>query len=119
MEHHPSPASISTRAANFALRNVVRSSSRWLRVLCVSFAGLLLGAFVACAQDSGAVSGTVVNSYDGTPLVGATVTARGTTLATQTDSAGRFELKGVPLGDQVLRFSKSGFAAAVVTDVRV
>lgn len=71
------------------------------------------------AQDSGAVSGVVVNSYDGMPLIGATVTVRGTTLAAQTDAAGRFEIKGVPLGDQVLRFSKSGFAAAVVTDVRV
>lgn len=80
---------------------------------------LLLTGGMANAQDTGAASGTVVNSFDGAPLAGATVTVRGTTLATQTDSTGRFELKGLPLGDQVLRFSKSGFAAAVVTDVRV
>src|SRR6185295_3186345 len=30
-----------------------------------------------------------------------------------------YELKNVPLGDQVLRFSKAGFASVVVTDVRV
>ena len=74
---------------------------------------------VAHAQENGAVSGVVVNSYDGTPLAGATVTVRGTTRATQTDSTGRYELKNLPSGDQILRISKSGFAAAVVTDVRV
>jgi outer membrane receptor protein involved in Fe transport len=47
------------------------------------------------------------------------VTVRGTTLATQTDANGRYQLNGVPPGDQALRLSKSGFASAVVTDVRV
>jgi outer membrane receptor protein involved in Fe transport len=89
------------------------------RVFWLFAAIFWFGILSVNAQDSGAVSGVVVNSFDGTPLPGATVTVRGTTLATQTDSAGRFELKGLPLGDQVLRFSKSGFAAAVVTDVRV
>ena len=71
------------------------------------------------AQDGGSISGVVVSTWDGTPLTTATVTVRGTTLATQTDANGRFELKTVPPGDQVLRFSKSGYASAVVTDVRV
>jgi len=73
----------------------------------------------ARAQDSGTISGVVVSSWDGTPVVGATVTVRGTTLATQTDASGRFELKNVPAGDQVLRFSKSSYASAVVPDARV
>ncbi|MGC3959962.1 MAG: TonB-dependent receptor [Verrucomicrobiota bacterium] len=90
-----------------------------LRVMGVMLLMLAFTLLTARAQDGGAVSGVVVNSYDGVSLSGATVTVRGTTLATQTDGAGRFELKGLPPGDQVLRFSKSGFAAAVVTDVRV
>jgi outer membrane receptor protein involved in Fe transport len=95
-------------------------SPHWLlRAIGMIAAILLFTFFSASAQDSGAVSGVVVNSFDGAPLPGATVTVRGTTLATQTDNTGRFELKGLPLGDQVLRFSKSGFAAAIVTDVRV
>ncbi len=89
-----------------------------LRVLC-----WLLFLFSAVttvrAQESGAVSGQVVSTWDGTPLSGVVVTVRGTTLAAQTDASGRFELKNVPPGDQVLRFSKSGYAAASVTDVRV
>ena len=80
---------------------------------------LSLTALTAHAQDGGAVSGVVINSFDGKPIPGATVTVRGTTLAAQTDSTGRFELKNLPAGDQVLRISKSSFAAAVVTDVRV
>lgn len=71
------------------------------------------------AQDGGSVSGVVVSTWDGTPLGGATVTVRGTTLAVQTTPDGLYELKGVPPGDQELRFSKSGFATANVTDVRV
>jgi outer membrane receptor protein involved in Fe transport len=80
---------------------------------------LMLSALAGFAQDSGTVSGVVVNAYDGAALAGATVTVRGTTLAAQTDNTGRFELKNLPTGDQVLRISKSGFAAAVITDVRV
>jgi outer membrane receptor protein involved in Fe transport len=68
---------------------------------------------------TGGVSGIVVNTWNGIPLPGVVVTVRGTTLATQTDANGRYELKNVPPGDQVLRFSKAGHASAVVTDVRV
>jgi hypothetical protein len=82
----------------------------WFAILIASTAG---------AQESGAVSGVVVSTWDGAPLVGAVVTVRGTTLAAQTDASGRYELKGIPPGDQVLRFSKSGYASVVVTDVRV
>ena len=87
----------------------------WATVL-----GLLaLAGFTARAQDNGSISGVVVSTWDATPLSGVTVTLRGTTLATQADASGRFELKNVPPGNQVLRFSKSGYASAAVTDVRV
>jgi len=80
---------------------------------------VILVASHAVAQESGIVSGLVVSAWDGTPLPGVAVTVRGTTLAAQTEANGRYELRNVPSGDQVLRFSKSGFATAVVTDVRV
>jgi len=92
---------------------------RWLRQGGLGLAVLLFSCCVGLAQDSGSISGVVVSSWDGTPLPGATVSVRGTTLATQTDASGRFELKNVPPGDQVLRFSKSSYATAVVTDARV
>lgn len=80
---------------------------------------LLFTFFTAKAQDGGAVTGVVISTWDGSPLAGVTITVRGTTLAAQTDATGKFELKNVPPGDQVLRFSRSGYAAAVVTEVRV
>jgi outer membrane receptor protein involved in Fe transport len=80
---------------------------------------VLFATATASAQQGGTVAGIVVSTWDGTPLPGVIVTVRGTTLATQTDAAGRYELKNVPPGDQVLRFSKPSYAAAVVTDVRV
>jgi TonB-dependent receptor len=89
----------------------------WLRVLGLLL--FLIGGFSSFGQEGGTVSGIVVSTWDATPLSGVAVTVRGTTLATQSGSDGRFELKNVPSGDQVLRFSKSGFASAVVTDVRV
>lgn len=77
------------------------------------------GATPLLAQDTGSVSGAIVEGWDGRPLGGVTVTVRGTTLATTTDAQGRFQLNGVPPGDQAVRFSRSGYAATVVTDVRV
>src|SRR5215216_709975 len=71
---------------------------------------ILLFGLAASAQESGTISGIVVNTWDGAPLPSVIVTVRGTTLATQTDATGRYELKNVPPGDQVLRFSRSGFA---------
>src|SRR5882724_390648 len=89
-------------------------------VWCLAFGVWCFGATPVHAQEAfGTVSGVVVNTWNGTPLAGVVVTVRGTTLAAQTDLSGRYELKNVPPGDQVLRFSKAGYASAVVTDVRV
>lgn len=75
--------------------------------------------FAAHAQDVGGAVGVVVSSWDGRPLQLVTVTVRGTTLAGQTDPSGRYEIRGIPIGDQVLRFTKAGHAGATVTDVRI
>jgi len=83
------------------------------------FLFFLVAAFTARAQDGGSVSGVVVSTWDGANIPGVIVTVRGTTLAAQTDATGRYLLNGLPPGENVLRFSKSGFASAVVTDVRV
>lgn len=78
-----------------------------------------VGVVRLTAQETGGVAGLVISTWDGKPLGGVTVVVRGTTLAGQSDGAGRYELKAVPPGDQVLRFTKGGYASATVTDVRV
>jgi outer membrane receptor protein involved in Fe transport len=94
------------------------TQNRWRIAFFISFLVLVLRTS-SQAQEVGAVSGVVVSSWDGAPLSSVTITVRGTTLAAQTGADGRYQLNNVPPGDQVLRFSKSGFASAVVTDVRV
>jgi TonB-dependent receptor len=89
-----------------------------VKTLLLAF-GILACCFSGQGQENGAVAGIVISTWDGTPLNGVAVTVRGTTLATQTDASGRYELKAVSPGDHVLRFSKSGYASAVVSDVRV
>jgi outer membrane receptor protein involved in Fe transport len=79
----------------------------------------LMPVQLAQAQPSGALSGTIIESWDGRPLANVTVSVRGTTLATTSDTQGRFRIEGVPPGDQIVRFSRTGYATAVVTDVRV
>lgn len=80
---------------------------------------LLFPVAVFAQTDFGSVRGSVIESWEGKPLAGVTVTVRGTTLAATTDAQGRYQLDQVPPGDQVLRFSKSGYRSAVVSDVRV
>jgi outer membrane receptor protein involved in Fe transport len=94
-------------------------SPGWSRLALVAFLMLIATPFAARAQEGGSVSGVVVSTWDGANIPGVVVTVRGTTLAAQTDATGRYQLNGVPPGENVLRFSKSGFAAAVLTDVRI
>ncbi len=114
----PPAAASAKRLTPGADREVSASWLWWLRQTVV-LAVALLAVSEARGQESGSVAGSVVSTWDGAPLSSVAVSVRGTTLATQTDASGKFELKNVPPGDQVLRFSKSGFASAVVTDVRV
>lgn len=96
----------------------VSALGSWGRVLIAMSCGLLI-ALQARAQEGGTVTGLVISSWDGNPLPNVVVTVRGTTLATQTDANGKYQLLNVPAGTQVLRFSKAGFATAIVTDTRV
>ncbi len=80
---------------------------------------LVVIGVTASGQETGSITGLVISSWDASPLPNATITVRGTTLATQTDVDGRFAISGVPTGDHILRFSRSGFVASLATEVRV
>ena len=67
----------------------------WLSAL------LLCGAHPLLAQ-SGTIRGTVGDEA-GQPMSGVQVGVVGTTLATETRADGRFELRGVPVGDRIVR----------------
>jgi len=99
--------------------------ARWAPSRLCLFLGLLLLAAgqltgqTLPASSGGTISGTIMDGWADRPLGGAVVMVRGTTLATTSDPAGKFELQSVPPGDQIVTFSKPGYARAVVADVRV
>jgi iron complex outermembrane receptor protein len=77
--------------------------------------GLCLGlglwlALPAAAQESGVVSGRVVDAATGTPVSTAAVRVVGTVLLTIADDSGRFELRGVPPGRRRLWVERIGYA---------
>jgi len=59
---------------------------------------LLAGAALRAQPSTGLVTGFVLDAATSAYLEGAEVTIAGTTLTATTDRAGRFELRGVPLG---------------------
>ena len=85
----------------FYLKNNVKVFM--IKKLMMMFAGLFLGVGMAMAQNR--VSGTVTNSEDGLPIIGASVTVVGTNIGTITDSEGRFVLT---LGQSIGIFGHGG-----------
>lgn len=105
-------------ARRFRRAFIPRAVCHGLGVLPFLCLALLLAPSVR-AQDTGGLTGTVLDGWEGRPLGGVAVLVRGTTLAVTTDGQGRYELNGVPPGEQTVRFSRSGYAASVVTGVRI
>ena len=89
----------------------------WLVLAWAWLAGPKAGNLLA--QSSGGIQGNVTDSWEGNPLSGVNVTIRGTTLATRADLQGKFLLSGVPQGNHIIIFTKSGYARATISDVRV
>ncbi len=92
-------------------RSVVRSLGFFLVLLLTT----LLGARQAAAQ-SGTLVGTVRDSA-GAVIAGAAVTVDRSVLRAVTTTSGRYELRGVPTGDQVVRVRAIGFTPAEATVV--
>jgi hypothetical protein len=81
-----------------------------MRPLLRGISGLLLLHALAfppsvCAQETRVVSGVVVDAESGAPVSDALVTIGDTGLSVVTDSEGRFEVSGVPVGNLQLVLS--------------
>jgi hypothetical protein len=78
------------------------------------------GSSGAQAQTaSGVITGRVSAAATAEPITTATVLVRGTTIATQTDDAGRFTLRGVPVGVRAIEVRRLGYAPIVRGDIAV
>ena len=78
---------------------------RWLPVAVVAM--LALPSSGVASPTSGAIFGRVVDRGTRQPLDGVTVVASGPQgdQATLTDAKGQYELRGLPIGDYLVRFS--------------
>jgi iron complex outermembrane receptor protein len=75
---------------------------------------LMLSLHVAVfAQNTGKVSGKVTDKQSGDPLIGATVTVRGSNASVVTDNSGSFTLTNVKAGKNTVVISYVGFADMV------
>lgn len=63
----------------------------------------------AAAQQTGSITGTIVDARDGTPLEKVSVRVQDTKLASMTSGDGRFQLDGVPAGRRELFVSSIDF----------
>jgi hypothetical protein len=88
-------------------------------LLAAALAPAVAGAQGAPPPATGIVSGRVVAASTEEPIAAAAVLVRGTAIAAQTDEAGRFTLRGVPVGVRAVEVRRLGYAPVVRSDVVV
>jgi outer membrane receptor protein involved in Fe transport len=79
---------------------------------------ILLFASAASAQ-TGTIRGQVIDDGNGEPLIGTTVSIRGTTMGSATDMDGKFTIANVAPGTHSLQVSFISYLTTVVADVVV
>lgn len=90
---------------------------RWKKMAALVLAALLFVPFVTFAQP-GIVSGNVMDSSTGEPLVGANITLEGTSFGTSSGRGGQFRISAVSTGSYNLLVSYLGYLP-FSTDVQV
>lgn len=103
-----------TRAGGVALYKQLRSL--FLLPLAVL---LLFGATSLYASVSGKISGEVIDSQTGGPIIGATVRISGTNLVTRTDDDGEYFMINIPVGKCDLYVTSVGHETMIKKGVRV
>jgi TonB-linked SusC/RagA family outer membrane protein len=77
---------------------------------------LALGSAAAApAQETGSVTGTVLDRTTREPLASAQVTVPGSRLGVVTNVSGRYLITGVPVGETVVRVQSIGYASSELT----
>ncbi|GAB4342091.1 MAG: TonB-dependent receptor [Calditrichia bacterium] len=75
--------------------------------------------FSGFAQNTGIISGQVLDATTLQPLVGVNIEVINTSLGAATDTSGIFIIEKVPVGTRSLRFSYIGYETFVKTDILV
>ncbi|MGI9176001.1 MAG: carboxypeptidase-like regulatory domain-containing protein, partial [Rhodothermales bacterium] len=88
---------------------------RWGTLVLILFAAPAL----ALAQNTGKLSGQVLDASSGEPLPGAAVVIEGTQLGAATDVDGNYFIIGVPVGEYDIRATFVGFSPQTVAGVEI
>lgn len=91
------------------LRSLRRRATAVVALLC----SLVLPA--AAQQASGTITGKVTHAGEANALAGVSVSVRGTAISTTTGGDGRYQLRGVPAGTQVVIFRWLGYRPVEAT----
>jgi TonB-dependent starch-binding outer membrane protein SusC len=78
-------------------------------VPALALAGLLASPGLLTAQDTGSVTGTVIDAVNRQPIAGAQVSVEGTQRGSLTEARGRFLILGVPAGTHTVRVTFLGY----------
>lgn len=95
-----------------------RSARRAYRLLTPILL-LLIGSPFAHAQESGAITGTVVDTETGESLIGVNILVQGTRIGTSTDVHGAYRIADLEPGTYDLVVSYIGYTKKTVTGVEV
>lgn len=79
----------------------------------------LLLASICCFSQKGRISGKVLNSRNGEPLIGATVTIDQTGKTTKTDLKGNYYFNSIDSGEYSLLCTYVSFSPARITDIKL
>ncbi len=99
----PVPGNAPRKRREFRLR-AIREQGGEVLIVADPAGRILVGDRPAMAGRGG-VEGTVMDSTTGQPLAGATVSLVGTNLRTSSDTAGRYSMTDLPVGDFFVTFS--------------
>ncbi len=94
---------------------------KWGALIAANITVLLLLAmpFTALGQNTGKITGTVIDADSGTPLPGANVLLMGTQLGTATNVDGEYTIIGVPVGSYDVRASFVGYQTVTQASVEI
>jgi len=68
---------------------------------------------------TGKIAGTITDSKDGSPLVGAIISVEGTSLRAGSDDNGKYAILNVPVGTYQVKCTYVGYEAQVQRDVKI
>jgi len=84
-----------------------------MRILLCSL--IVLASFSVLAQNTGTISGKIIDRETSEPIIGATLLVDKTNIGGITDLSGAFKINNVPTGEQLIRIKYIGYEDTVQT----